>query len=344
VAFVKDEHDKLAAQLLQPFGIVYAVCSVQCDAQLLDGRNDDFVGVVFGKHPIHQHTGADIFLNAVWLEPVELIARLGIQVFAINDEEHFLDGRIVLEQGGRLEAGQRLTAPCGVPNVPVPAVLVDAADDVADGIDLVRPHHENLLLGLHKDHVATDHLAQVALGEKLLSKVVKVRDLCIVLSGPFVNREESLLSIEGEVAIIVVGEVVRVGLIADDEDLQKTQQGIRVAVARIGLVSDDLHQCLSRIDRELLQFDLHHGYTVQEQNDVVAVEAIGRVHAQLVDDLEGVLTPVAGVNELEMQGCVVFAHKCVTFAQAAGGEKDIRSNDLLEEPVELFIRQLATIE
>ena len=344
MAFIEDKHDALAAQLLEPLGVVYAARGIECDTQLLNSRNDDLVGVVFRKHSFDECTGCDVLFHAVRLETVELITFLGIQILAVDDEEHFLDGLIPLQQRGCLEAGQRLAAARGVPHVPVAAILIDATDDVADSINLVRPHHQDLLFGLNEDHVAADHLTEDALRQELLCEVVQVCDLRVVLLRPFVDRQESLFCIEGEVAIIIIAEVICVGLVADDEDLQKAQQGIRVAVAGIRFIGHDLLQRLTRIDRKLLQFDLNHGYPVKEQNNVVAVKAVGRVHAQLVDHFKGVLAPVASVNQLEMEGRAVFALEGVSFAKTARCVEDILPNDLLEEPIELFICQLATIE
>ena len=59
----------------------------------------------------------------------------------------------------------------------------------------------------------------------------------------------------------------------------KLAQWREIAVASIRLIGDDLLQCFSWIHRKLLQFDLNHGYPVKEQNNVVAVKAVGRVHA-----------------------------------------------------------------
>ena len=85
-----------------------------------------------------------------------------------------------LEQRGGLEAGERLAAAGGVPDVAVAEVLIDALDDVLDGVDLVRPHHQQLLLAGDEDHVAADHLAERAFGEKGIGEVVEPVDLGVV--------------------------------------------------------------------------------------------------------------------------------------------------------------------
>ena len=148
VAFVEDEDDALVAQrfelllvgglaVLFPLLVALAVF-IQREAELLDGGDDDLVGVVVGEQAAHEGGGVGVFLDAAFLEAVELLARLAVEVLAVHDEEAFVDVRVVLEQGGGLEGGERLAAAGGVPDVAVAAVLVDAVHDGLDGIDLIR--------------------------------------------------------------------------------------------------------------------------------------------------------------------------------------------------------------
>ncbi len=174
---------------------------IQRQAELLDGGDDDLVGVVVREQAAHQRVGVGVFLDAAFLEPVELLARLPVEVLAVHDEEAFLDVGVVLEQRGGLEGGERLAAAGGVPDVAVAAVLMDAVDDGLDGVDLVRPHHQQLLLAGDQHHVAADHLAQGAFGEELLGEVVEVGDLLVVLAGELVDGQKALVGIEAEVAV-----------------------------------------------------------------------------------------------------------------------------------------------
>ena len=103
---------------------------VQREAELLDGGDDDLVGVVVGEQAADEGGGVGVFLDAAFLEAVELLAGLAVEVLAVHDEEAFLDVGVVLEQRGGLEGGERLAAAGGVPDVAVAAVLVDAVDDV----------------------------------------------------------------------------------------------------------------------------------------------------------------------------------------------------------------------
>ena len=127
-----------------------------------------------------------------------------------------------------------------MPDISVAAVLVDAVDDGLDGVDLVRTHHQELLLARDEDHVLADHLAKRALGEEPIGEVVEVGDLRVVLGRALVDRKEPLVRVEGEVPPIVVGEVPRVGAVADDEELDEAEKRLGVSVTGVVLVVDDL--------------------------------------------------------------------------------------------------------
>ncbi len=92
-------------------------------------RDDDLVGVVVGEQAADEGAGVGVLLDAAFLEAVELLAGLAVEVLAVDDEEALLDVRVVLEQRGGLEGGERLAAAGGVPDVAVAAVLLDAVDD-----------------------------------------------------------------------------------------------------------------------------------------------------------------------------------------------------------------------
>ena len=170
VALVEDEDHPLVAERLEPLlvvaGDVLVACCSQRQPELLDGRDDDLVRVVVGQQAADQRCGVGVFLDAAFLEAVELLAGLAVEVLAVDDEEALVDIWFVLEECGGLEGGERLAAAGGVPDVAVAAVLIDAVDDGLDGVDLVRPHHQQLLLAGDEHHVPADHLAERALGEE----------------------------------------------------------------------------------------------------------------------------------------------------------------------------------
>jgi hypothetical protein len=64
---------------------------VEGEPELLDGRHNDLVRVVVGLEAADERRGVGIFLDAVLLEPVELLASLTVEVLAVDDEEARVD-------------------------------------------------------------------------------------------------------------------------------------------------------------------------------------------------------------------------------------------------------------
>ncbi|OPZ61164.1 MAG: hypothetical protein BWY88_00346 [Synergistetes bacterium ADurb.Bin520] len=354
VAFVEDENDALVAQrfeqllvgeLVVLFALLVALAGfIQRETELLDGGDDDLVRVVLGEQPPDEGGGIGVFLDAALLEAVELLAGLAVEVLAVHDEEALLDVGVVLEQGGRLEGGERLAAAGGVPDEAVAAVLVDAIHDALHGIDLIRAHHHELLLALDEDHITADRLAQGAFDEESFGKTVEVGDLFVGLVGELVDGEEALVLVEGEVAGVIVGEIPGVGAVADDEKLDEAEERLGVAVAGVVLVLDDLLHGPARTDAEGLQLDLHAGHAVDEDENVVAVVAVVGVDAQLVDHLEGVFAPVFDVDQGVLEGCAVVALEGVALAHDAGGDEDVRGDDALQQSVKLVVREAHAVQ
>ena len=235
-----------------------------------------------------------------------------------------MDVLVFLQQRGGLERGERLAAAGGVPDVAVAVVFVDALHDVLHGIDLVGPHDHELLLTRQQHHVAADGAAEVALFQEGFGELVELGDLAVVFAGELIDGQKALVGIEGEVAGVVVGEVVGAVAVADDEQLHEAQQRLGVAVAGVVLVFDDLLHGPARVHAQGFQLDLHAGHAVDEQDDVVAVVAVVGVDAQLVDDLEVVLAPVLDVHQRVVQRRAVVAGEGVDAAQGLGSGVDIR--------------------
>ncbi len=98
------------------------------------------------------------------MKAVELFARLAVEILAVDDEDAFVDVVVLLEECGGFEGGEGLAAAGRVPDVAVAAVVVDALDDLLDGVDLIGAHDHELLLALDQDHIATDGSSEGALG------------------------------------------------------------------------------------------------------------------------------------------------------------------------------------
>ena len=354
VALVEDEGDAFFAQrreqllvggLVVLFPLLVALARlVQREAELLDRRDDDLVGVVLGKEATHEGGGVGVLLDAAFLESVEFLAGLPVEILAVDDKEAFLDVGVVLQQGRGLERGEGLAAAGGVPDEAVAAVFVDAGDEVLHRIDLIRTHHQQLLLARDQHHVAADGGAKGAFHEEGRGEVIEVGDLLVRLVGELVDGQKSLLGIEGEVAGVVVREVVSAVAIADDEELQEAEECLRVAVAGVVLVIDDLLHGPARLDAEGLQLDLRDGHPIDEEEHVVAVVAVVSVDAELIDDLVGVFAPVADVDESVIQRRTVIAGEGIDLAQGLCRRVDIGRDDLVEEPGELGIGEMDPVQ
>ncbi len=143
---------------------------------------------------------------------------------------------------------------------------MDALDDGFDGVDLIRPHHQELLLACDEDHVPVDRLGERALGEEDIGEVVQVDDFLVVLVGVLVDGQVALVLVEREMPGVVVGEVIRVVAVRNDEELDEAEERAGVAVAGVFFVFDDLLHRPARVDAQRLEFDLrdrHAGRVVE---------------------------------------------------------------------------------
>jgi len=204
----------------------------------------EVLGVEAGEQHVHDDGDIDLVgmgLTRLTQVDIGVLLILNALLHILTIEVESADAVVgVLEQGGGFERGERLAAAGGVPDVAVAATLVDAFHNGLHGIDLVRPHHQQLLLAGDQHHVTADHLAQGAFGEEFLGEGIEVSNLLVVFAGELVNGQEAFVGVEAEMAGVVVGEVPGVGAIADDEELDEAEQRLAVTVAGVGLVVDDL--------------------------------------------------------------------------------------------------------
>ena len=263
---------------------------------------------------------------------------------AVHDEDAFVDVLVFLEQGGGLEGGERLAAASGVPDVAVAVVVIDAGDRVLHGIDLLGPHDHEFLLAGDEHHVAADGAAEIALFQESVGKGIETGDLLVILAGILIDGQEALVGIEGEVAGIVVGEVVGAVAVADDEELHAAEQRLGVAVAGIVLIFDDLLHRPARADAEGFQLDLHAGHAVDEEDDIVAVVAVVRIDAELVNDFEVVFAPVLDVDEGVVQGRAVVTGETADGPKGLRGGENIRGDDLIQQAGELGVGEADAVE
>ena len=97
--------------------------------------------------------------------------------------------------------------------------------------------------------------------------------------------------------LVIVSKIIGIVLIADNEHLHKTQQRISVAVADIIFVVYNLLHSAARANIQSLQFNLHHRQTIDKQNNIIPLETIPSVDAQLVNHLIIVFAPIFYVYE-----------------------------------------------
>lgn len=328
---------------LRAFFIALAVF-VEGEAELLDGGDDDFVGVVVGYEAADERGSVGVFLDATLLKAVELFAGLAVEIFTVDDKEAFVDVGVELEKRGGLERGQRLARTGGMPDVAVAAVLADTLVDGLYGVNLVGTHHEHLLLGNNEDHVTADGHAQRTLEQEGIGEVVEADDLFVVAIGMLVDGQEIFIGIEGKMAIVIVGEVPGLCPVGDDKELDEAEQGPGVAVAGVFFVVNDLLHGPAGADTEVFEFDLDGGDTVDQKHHVVALEAVVGVDAELADNFEGVFTPVLDVDKGVVERGAVVARKTVDLAEPGRIGEDVGSDDLVEKTLEFSVSELDAVE
>jgi hypothetical protein len=169
-------------------------------------------------------------------------------------------------------------------------------------------------------------------------------DLLVVLARIFIDRQKALFGVEGEVASVIVDEVIGAIAIADHEQLHEAEQRAGVAVAGIILVLDNLLHGPSWIDAEALELDLHHRHAIDQQDDVVTVVAVLRIDAELIDHLKIVLAPILEVDQRIVQRRAIIAREGIEIAKDLGGSENVGRDDLVEQPGKLAIRQLDAVE
>lgn len=169
-------------------------------------------------------------------------------------------------------------------------------------------------------------------------------DLLIVFPGELVERQKLLLSVEAEVAAVIVGEVPGIAAVADDEQLQEAQQGFGIAVAGVVFVIDDLLHGAAWANGQGFQLDLYDWHTVDQQEHIIAVVAAVGVDAELVDHLKGVFAPVLDIDQGVEQRRAVVSLKAVALAQVPRGRKDIERDDLIQQSSKLGIHEIHPVE
>ena len=185
------------------------------------------------------------------------------QIAAVDDEDDFADARQLAQVVGHFVGRQGLARTCRVPDI---AGLTAAArvgiDGVADGFDsmnLVGPQHDEGFPFTVEDRILGNHAVRRRDGKDRLGKGDVFRHRLVILIEP--SRKELLI----EVAFASRGDIARIGRIGDDEHLER----------RVNIPESSFFEVLLNLVEgfpigmtAVLQFNLDHGETVNQQSDV----------------------------------------------------------------------------
>ena len=98
MTFVKNKDDAFISQRHQTFLVIATVFRVEGDTQFLNGGDNDFVGIILGKHSAHKCIRIGVFLHTTILEFVEFLAGLLVEVLVVHNKQAFLHIRIVFQK------------------------------------------------------------------------------------------------------------------------------------------------------------------------------------------------------------------------------------------------------
>ena len=188
----------------------------------------------------------------------------------------------------RLEAGQRLAAAGGVPDVaarrdraqlPVIGRRGDALQDPFGRDDLVGPHHQQL--AVHVEHaIPGQDVQQRVLGEEGLGETGQLGDRPVFRVGPPDGERKSCWRSSGAERLLALLRQVTVAhrvavvlgqrAVADDEQLHILEQA-GAGPETVALVAVDLVEGFADVHATALEFDVHHRQAVDQHRHVVAV-------------------------------------------------------------------------
>ena len=78
--------------------VVFAVF-FERQAEFLNSSYDDLVSVIVRQQTVYQSLGIGVFFNAAFLETVEFLTGLAVEVFSIYYKQAFVDVGIIFKQG-----------------------------------------------------------------------------------------------------------------------------------------------------------------------------------------------------------------------------------------------------
>ena len=151
VAFVEDEDDALvrgAARAARGslFSPLVALAIAARGPSFWMVHDDDLVGLVVRQQAADQRSVLVFSSTQPSWKRLNSSRVCRSRSLRSTTKRHFSMSGLSLSRVEALKRGERLAAASGVPDVAVADVLLDAVDDVLYGVDLVGPHHQQLLL------------------------------------------------------------------------------------------------------------------------------------------------------------------------------------------------------
>ena len=145
--------------------------------------------------------------------------RLVIQVAAVDDEDDFADAWQLAQVVGHFVGRQGLARTRRVPDIAgltaAACVGIDGITDGFDGVNLVRPQHDEGFPFTVEDRVLRNHAMRRRDGKDCLGKGDVFRHRLVILIEPC--RQELFI----EVAFAGRSNIARIGGIGDDEHLER---------------------------------------------------------------------------------------------------------------------------
>lgn len=233
VALIKDKDQPLVSEVFQPPpvgwptpgspALVMPAIFIKGNSKLLYGGDNYLIGIIFRQQAIDESIRVRVFLNTIFLKLVEFPTGLTVKVFAIDNKETLVDVFIEFKKGRGLEGSQCFTRTGCMPDIAVATILIDTVYDGFDGIDLVRPHHQQLPLACNQYHVLANHFTKSTFRKELVCKLMKTGYFSVIPACKLINRQKLLMGIEGKVFFVVVCEVVRIRVVRYDKELDKAE-------------------------------------------------------------------------------------------------------------------------
>ena len=278
--------------------------------ELLNGGDDDFV---IGLFQVFSQLGGVIgAIGAFGGKALVLFHGLVVEVFAVDDKEHLINKIELSRQLRSFEAGKGFAGAGGVPDVATafgsaPSLALvrafDLAQDTLGGGYLVRAHDQQSIVDIEY-RVVQQYAQEGILGEKGYGEIFEVFDEAIVRGRPVHGEIEAVF-----IALDGIGEIARIGAIANDEDLQVFVKRAS-AIEALFAVAVDLVKGFADGDAALFELDLHQGQAIDEDGDIVAV-GVGAALLELLYYLELVAGNGVFIEQIDILNTAIVKDKII---------------------------------